>query len=148
MIFKGNIDFLLNQNNIFIMNGINALTRILEKDPRYKKEAYFFVLEALDYSRKKFKVERHVTGRQLLEGIKELALNRFGPMAKLVFEYWGVRETIDFGNIVFNMVEEKILSKTEEDKIEDFKDVYNFEEVFVANYKPRFSKNKKGENLR
>ncbi|MEO0123500.1 MAG: Minf_1886 family protein [candidate division WOR-3 bacterium] len=112
--------------------------KIIEKDPRYKIEAYIFVLEALYYAREKFKVEKHVTGRQLLEGIKELGLKRFGPMAKMVFEYWGVKKTIDFGNIVFNMVNEGILSKTEEDKIEDFKDVYDFEELFVKNYKLDF----------
>lgn len=109
--------------------------KILKNDPRYKMEAYIFVLESLYYAREKFKVERHVTGRQLLEGIKELALKRFGPLAKMVFEHWGVRETIDFGNIVFNMVNEGVLSKTDEDKIEDFVDVYDFEEVFVKNYK-------------
>ncbi|MEO0094338.1 MAG: Minf_1886 family protein [candidate division WOR-3 bacterium] len=108
---------------------------ILKNDPRYKMEAYIFVLESLYYAREKFKVERHVTGRQLLEGIKELALKRFGSLAKMVFEHWGVKKTIDFGNIVFNMVNEGILSKTDEDKIEDFVDVYDFEEVFVKNYK-------------
>ncbi len=83
-------------------------------------------------------MKKHVTGKQLLEGIKELALKRFGALAKMVFEHWGVRETIDFGNIVFNMVEEGILSKTEEDSIEDFRNVYDFEEVFVKNYKFEF----------
>lgn len=113
--------------------------RILKKDPRYKIEAYIFVLEALYYSREKFKVEKHVTGKQLLEGIKELALKRFGSMAKMVFEYWGVKKTIDFGNIVFNMVNEKLLSKTEEDKIEDFEDVYDFDDVFVKGYRLEFN---------
>lgn len=117
--------------------------RILEKDPRYKIEAYIFVLEALYYAHTKFKVEKHVTGRQLLEGIKELGLKRFGPMTKMVFEYWGVKKTIDFGNIVFNMVNEGILSKTEEDKIEDFEDVYDFEELFVKNYKLDFDDKKR-----
>lgn len=112
-----------------------SLDRILDRDPRYRVEAYIFVFEALYYAREKFKAERHVTGKQLLEGIKELGLKKFGPMTKMVFEHWGVRETMDFGNIVFNMVNEGILSKTEEDKIEDFKDVYDFEEVFVKNYK-------------
>lgn len=110
----------------------------MARDPRYRIEAYIFVLEALYYAREKFRVKKHVTGKQLLEGIKELALKRFGALAKMVFEHWGVRETIDFGNIVFNMVEEGILSKTEEDSIEDFRNVYDFEEVFVKNYKFEF----------
>jgi len=113
---------------------------ILEKDRRYKLEGYIFVLEAIHYTREKFKVEKHVTGQQLLEGIKELGIKRFGPLAKMVFEHWGIKETIDFGNIVFNMVEEKILTKTEDDKLEDFKDVYDFEEVFVKNYQPELPK--------
>lgn len=114
--------------------------KILEKDPRYRFEAYIFVLEALYYAREKFKVEKHVTGKQLLEGIKELGLKKFGALAKMVFEHWGVKKTIDFGNIVFNMVNEGLLSKTEEDKIEDFEDVYDFEDVFVKNYKLEFNK--------
>ena len=113
--------------------------RILEKDHRYRIAAYIFVLEALHYAREKFKVEKHVTGKQLLEGIRELAIKRFGPMTKMVFEYWGVKKTIDFGNIVFNMLKENILSKTEEDKLQDFDEVYDFEEVFVKNYKLKFN---------
>uniref|UniRef100_A0A7V0Z776 Uncharacterized protein n=1 Tax=candidate division WOR-3 bacterium TaxID=2052148 RepID=A0A7V0Z776_UNCW3 len=120
-----------------------VFNRILEKDPRYRLEAYIFVLEALYYAREKFKVEKHISGKQLLEGIKELGLKRFGLLTKMVFEHWGVKKTIDFGNIVFNMVNEGLLTKTEEDKIEDFKDVYDFEEVFVKNYKLEFNdKNK------
>jgi len=121
-----------------LKSDINILRQIVEKDPHYKIEAYLFVLEALFYTRKKFNVEKHVTGRQLLDGIKDLALERYGFMAKIVFERWGVNKTIDFGNIVFNMVNEKILSKTEEDNLEDFKDVYDFEEVFMKNYQPSF----------
>ncbi len=125
------------------MTKDSIFNRILEKDPRYRLEAYIFVLEALYYAREKFKVEKHVSGKQLLEGIKELGLKRFGPLAKMVFEYWGVKKTIDFGNIVFNMVNEGLLTKTDEDKIEDFIDVYDFEEVFVKNYKLEFNgKNK------
>ncbi len=118
--------------------------RILENDPRYDISAYIFVIEALEYARQKFNVEKHVTGKQLLEGIKELAIKRFGPMAKMVFEYWGVKKTIDFGNIVFNMLKENILTKTEEDSLQDFDEVYDFEEVFVKNYEPEFN----GKNIK
>lgn len=117
------------------MNNIHALRRILEKDTRYPVEAYLFVLEALHFTREKYKKERHVTGQELCVGIKVLALNRYGPMVKTVFEHWGIRNTIDFGNIVFNMVNEKVLSKTEEDSIDDFRDVYDFDDVFVRRYK-------------
>lgn len=116
------------------MNDIHTLRKIIEKDTRYPLEAYLFVLEALYFTRKKFKKERHVTGQELCEGIKEFALSRYGPMTKTVFEHWGIKNTTDFGNIVFNMVNEKVLSKTEEDSIDDFKDVYDFDDVFVKKY--------------
>lgn len=116
------------------MNDIKILARIVEQDPRYPIEAYLFVIEALFYTRKKQGIEGHVTGEQLLEGIKELALKRYGSMTKLVFEHWGIKETLDFGNIVFNMVNEKFLGKTEEDKLDDFKDIYDFDDVFVKKY--------------
>jgi uncharacterized repeat protein (TIGR04138 family) len=111
-----------------------ALIKIVEKDPRYPIEAYLFVIEALFYTRKKLGIDGHVTGKELLEGIKEVALRRYGSMATMVFEHWGIRETLDFGNIVFNMVNEKVLGKTEEDKLDDFKDIYDFDEVFVKKY--------------
>lgn len=117
------------------VNDIHALRKIIEKDTRYPVEAYLFVLEALHFTRKRYKKQKHVSGQELLEGIKELALTRYGSMTKAVFEHWGIRKTMDFGNIVFNMVNEKVLNKTEEDSIDDFKNVYDFNEVFVRQYR-------------
>ena len=128
------------------MSDRHRLKRIAEKDARYQVEAYIFVLEALHYTRHNLKMEGHVTGRQLLDGIKDLGIERYGAMTKMVFEHWGVRNTLDFGNIVINMVNEKILSKTSEDSIDDFKDVYDFEEVFVKKYQPDIDDSKR--NLR
>jgi uncharacterized repeat protein (TIGR04138 family) len=108
--------------------------RIVEKDPRYKVAAYAFVMLALNYTLSKLDKPRHVTGRELLGGIRKFGLAQYGPMTKTVFDYWGVRRTRDFGEIVFNLVEHKLLGKTEEDKIEDFESVYDFEEEFVKNY--------------
>ena len=125
------------------MRDHKNLRNIVEQDPRYTIEAYIFVLEALQFTRKKFNAPGHVTGQQLLQGIKEFALERYGSMAKLVFEHWGITETIDFGNIVINMVNEKILSKTPEDELEDFKDVYDFDDVFVKQYQLKFERNKR-----
>jgi uncharacterized repeat protein (TIGR04138 family) len=110
------------------------LEEILKKDNRYKIDAYLFLFEALDYTRRLFKKRKHVTGQELLEGIKELARIKFGRMAKTVLEDWGVKTTDDFGEIVFNLVEAKILSKTRKDKKEDFHNVYSFDEVFVRDY--------------
>lgn len=122
------------------MNDFHKLNKIACADQRYKTDAYIFVLEALQYTRKRINAKSHVTGQQLLEGIKNLALEKYGLMAKMVFEHWGIAETIDFGNIVINMVNAGILSKTPEDKLEDFKDIYNFDDAFVKEYQVEFDK--------
>jgi uncharacterized repeat protein (TIGR04138 family) len=108
--------------------------KIVEKDPRYKVAAYAFVMLALNYTLSKLDKPRHVTGRELLEGIKEFGLAQYGPMTRTVFVYWGIRSTLDFGEIVFNLVKDKLLGKTEEDKLEDFDGVYDFEEEFEKKY--------------
>ena len=114
--------------------------KIIKKDPRYKPQSYAFVMGALDYTLGKLEKPRHITGRELLEGIKELAKEEFGPTAKLVFEHWGIKTTEDFGNIVFNLVEAGIMSKTEEDSIEDFKEVFDFTEEFEGKYQMKVDK--------
>jgi uncharacterized repeat protein (TIGR04138 family) len=120
---------------------------IAGNDPRYSVEAYIFVLEALNYTRRELGLSGHVTGVQLLEGIRKLALQRYGVMTKMVFEHWGVRNTLDFGNIVINMVNEKVLSKTSQDSIDDFKDVYDFEDVFVKKYQPNIENKEQNPNI-
>src|SRR5690348_3713768 len=87
-----------------------ALDLIQEKDPRYQRDAYRFVREALDHTTQHVsKVNRaqarHVSGQELLAGIRDFAMQQFGPMAMLVLEHWGIRTCQDFGEIVFNMVE-------------------------------------------
>jgi len=112
----------------------NPLQEAVAKDPRYKPEAYIFVHDALGHTWARLDERRHVTGRELLEGIKDLALKRYGRMAKAVLNSWGVKTTDDFGAIVFNLVGAGLLSKTEEDRVEDFHEVYDFDEVFVRSY--------------
>lgn len=111
-------------------NLLETVEKIIQRDGRYKIEAYSFVLEALNYTVHKLKEPRHVRGGELLEGIKEYAKAQFGPMARTVFEHWGVTSTEDFGHIVFSLVDAKLLGKTEQDSIEDFKSGYDFKEVF------------------
>ena len=113
----------------------NILEIICEKDSRYKQDSYEFVMEALAYSQKKFRRVKHVSGIELLEGMKELLLNKYGPMTLLVLHHWGVRSTEDFGRIVFNLVENKVLSKSEDDDIRIFRDGYDFQEVFSRGYR-------------
>lgn len=112
------------------INILETIEHIVKRDTRYKIDAYNFVLQALNYTVSKLKKSRHVTGRELLEGIRQYVKEQFGPMDRTVLEHWGINFTEDFGNIVFNLVDAKILSKTEEDSIEDFKDGYDFKEVF------------------
>lgn len=118
----------------------DLVSRICEEDPRYSQEAYSFVLEALTFTQTKFKRSKHVTGKELLEGIKLLLLEQFGPMTIPVLDHWGIRATEDFGHIVFNLVEKKILSKTEDDSLESFKDVYDFDQVFHTGYRQRLAR--------
>jgi uncharacterized repeat protein (TIGR04138 family) len=115
------------------MNDLDKLREIVKRDKRYQLEAYIFVLEALEYTLKKIGTRRHVSGKELLEGIKEVAKDRFGGLAKMVFERLGIYTTEDFGEIVFNLVDEGLMTKTEKDSKEDFKNVYNFSEVFDIN---------------
>ena len=115
----------------------NALYEIILEDPRYKVDAYEFVLNALSFTQKKFSRLRHVTGEELLEGIKILLMEKFGPMTLTVLEHWGVHATEDFGNIVFNLVHKRVLSQTEEDNIQNFKNGFDFEKVFSKGYRRR-----------
>ena len=114
--------------------------RITRRDPRYRADAYDFVLEALTYTQKKFRRPKHVSGRELLEGIKELLQFRFGPMTLSVLQHWGIQSTEDFGYIVFNLVENKALSKSADDDIEHFRDGYDFKEVFHFDYRRQLEK--------
>ncbi|MCX5681299.1 MAG: hypothetical protein NT079_03360 [Candidatus Omnitrophica bacterium] len=115
-----------------------VLDTICHSDPRYKREAYEFVMEALNYTQKRFRRSKHVTGEELLVGIRQLLQRKFGLMALTVLDHWGVKSTEDFGHLVFNLVSHKILSKTEEDTIESFRNGYDFREVFDIGYRKRF----------
>lgn len=111
-------------------NFFKVIERIAEKDPRYKSEAYIFLMAALNFTVGKLDRPRHVTGQELSDGIRLYAVEQFGPLARTVLEHWGVFATEDFGNIVFNMIDAKLLSKTEEDSIDDFKGVFDFKSAF------------------
>jgi len=103
---------------------------IVAVDSRYKEEAYSFVMAALGFTQNKLNRKTHVTGGELLEGIREMGLELYGPMARTVFEYWGIHTTEDFGHIVFNMVNVGLMAKTDKDSLDDFKNVYDFKKVF------------------
>jgi len=124
------------------INFDEALEAILANDPRFSREVYLFVREALDFTQKLVVKDnrgqvRHVSGQELLDGIRQYALQQFGPMAATVFEEWGVKNCRDFGEIVFNMVEASLLAKTEKDSRTDFQNGYDFTEAFRKPFWPQ-----------
>jgi uncharacterized repeat protein (TIGR04138 family) len=134
-----------------------AVDQILAKDARYHRDAYLFLRDALDHTRKMLEreqksekpqkrgsnTEKHVTGQELLAGIRELALEMFGPMAITVFAEWGVHTCRDFGELVFIMVENRLLKKTDKDTRADFENGYDFYEAFQKPFLPRGRKVKR-----
>lgn len=116
-------------------NYLKKIERVIKKNKQYKFEAYSFVMAGLHYTVGKLPKPRHISGHELLDGIRQYALEQYGPMARTVLNYWGIYETVDFGHIVFALVEVGILRKQPDDKLEDFKDAYQFEEAFDKSYK-------------
>src|SRR3954454_24013196 len=118
-----------------------ALDSIVATDPRYQREGYIFLRDALDFTTKQQKklkgaAIRHVAGPELLEGVRQYALKEFGPMALSVLSHWGVHRCEDIGGMVFNLIGAGIFGKTDEDSIEDFKGVYQFQDAFVKPFEP------------
>jgi len=118
-----------------------ALDSIVAHDPRYARDAYVFLRDSLDFTTKQQKkikgaTVRHVAGPELLEGVRQYALREFGPMVMTVFSSWGIHCCEDIGHMVFNLIEAGVFGKTEEDSLEDFKNVYDFEAAFVKPFAP------------
>jgi uncharacterized repeat protein (TIGR04138 family) len=125
--------------------SVDPFQELLRTDRRYKLEAYAFVFDALAYAHdvlglggprpgatpsdeeSEGRPEQHLTGQELCEAIRLLALDQFGLMAKTVFNSWGLHTTGDFGEIVFNLVRIQRMRKTEQDRREDFDDVWDFD---------------------
>src|SRR5437899_7712312 len=113
-----------------------ALEAVITNDPRYHRDGYIFLRDALDFTTKQQKKikgvsVRHVTGPELLDGVRQYALKEFGPMVMTVFDSWGIHSCEDIGHMVFNLIGAGVFGKTEEDSIDDFKNVYDFEEALV-----------------
>jgi len=121
---------------------------ICKEDSRFDRQAYTFVRQALDHTVKELKRKspertgksQHVSGAELLQGIRLYALDQFGPLTKTVLNTWGIQRCSDFGDIVFNLIEYNVFSKTESDRREDFADIYDFEEAFVKPFAPAQSR--------
>ena len=111
-----------------------VVERLRERFPCYHETAYFFILSGLQYTIQRFESPRHISGRELAEGCRDLALERWGPMAGAVLEYWGIHSTRDLGEIVFALVECGVLVKQERDSVLDFDGLYDFACVFERDY--------------
>jgi len=106
------------------------IREIVARDRRYGEDAYEFVMEALDYTYRMIGQRRHVSGAELLEGSRRYAIERYGPMARTVLGHWGLRRCEDIGEVVFNLVESRVLSADASDSRDDFKGGYDFTEAF------------------
>lgn len=120
-----------------VTDKIHPIVDLLQQDQRYHIEAYQFVREALSYAQEILKVpttssgdapgvENHISGQQLCEAIRQYSLEQYGFMAKTVLNSWGVHNTGDFGEIVYNLIRIKHMKKSDSDRREDFDDVYDF----------------------
>lgn len=123
------------------VNFDEAVEKLYAQDPRFSRDAYHFTREALDFTQKVVSREnkgtiRHVSGQELLEGIRQYALQQYGPMTVTVLEEWGINNCRDFGEIVFNMVESRLLAKTEKDTRDDFQTGYEFKDAFQKPFLP------------
>lgn len=115
---------------------LNQIETLADQEGQYKREAYLFIFAALDYTVRALKranapeAGRHVSGPELAWGIADYACDQYGPFARAVLEHWGITQTVDYGHIVFSLVEAGLMRKTEEDDLEDFRNVYSFDDVF------------------
>lgn len=127
-----------------------ALEEVVRADSRYAYEAYEFLFQALTHTQQMLdrlppdepeegmeashQSPFHVSGRELLEGIRDLAQREFGLMARIVFHLWGINSTADFGEMVFNLIEAGLMTRTAEDRREDFYHVYDLDEALVRGF--------------
>ncbi len=112
----------------------DVLDQLQQRNPRFHARSYLFVLQALHTVIRALDEPRHISGRELTEGVRELAIGRYGTLARTVLEHWGIHETEDVGRVVFALVEQGILVRQDSDRPEDFVDLFDFEEAFELNY--------------
>ena len=118
-----------------------VVREILTKDRRYEEDAYYFVNEAVlfsaeYFSKPEFGQSRHLSGPELLEGMREFTLSEFGAMSRAVLRRWGIDTTLDFGHVVFNLIDAGVLAASPSDRLGDFDEVYDFDDAFTRPFKP------------
>ncbi len=129
----------------------HPLLELLAKDSRYQAEAYEFIRNALNYAHDELGLgqidpddlaaameakgdlpdDAHLSGQELCEAIRQYSISQFGFMAKTVLNSWGLKETLDFGEVVYNLIDIGMMRKSASDSKEDFAGVYDFDSVFV-----------------
>ena len=125
------------------MTVSDPLRKLALDDGRYAPEAFQFLFESLDHAVRLAGREdaegpdRHVSGQELLAGMRQYATELFGPLAGEVWRAWGIEGSIDWGRIVFLLVDAGMLNRQENDTIEDFRDGFDFDEAFVRSYRPK-----------
>ncbi len=112
----------------------DVMARIRERSGRFDERAYLFVLAALEHLQKNLPSRRHVSGEELARACRDFALEQYGLLARPVLEFWGLRGTGDIGTIVFTLIELGLLKAQENDRPEDFEEVYIFRDAFDADY--------------
>lgn len=110
------------------------MDQIRLRESRYDEQAYLFVLSALEHAQSKLTARRHITGPELAHSCRDLALERYGVMSRIVLEHWGIGATSDIGDIVFTLVELGFLLSQPEDRREHFAEVYSFDSAFEREY--------------
>lgn len=110
------------------------MDRIRMREPRFDERAYLFVLSALEFCQQRLPERRHISGGELAHACRELALERFGVMSKLVLEHWGIRSTADIGDIVFTLVDLQLLISQAHDQRDDFVEIFDFDTAFERDY--------------
>lgn len=123
-----------------------AVEQAIARDPRYQPEAYAFVRDALHIAARKFRgdsEDQHVSGQELLEGVRQHALQEFGPMAWFLLQEWGLHRGEDVGCIVYNLIECEYFGRNDGDRIEDFSGGYDFEDALTRPFLPEKAADKK-----
>lgn len=123
----------------------SAIAQLVLENPRYPVEAYTFLREVMAFTSQTLKKPehgpgRHMSGRELLDGMRRYALQEYGPIARTVLAAMGITRTEDLGELVFSLVNCGILGKTEEDRKSDFANGYDFREAFDAPFLPQSRK--------
>jgi uncharacterized repeat protein (TIGR04138 family) len=128
------------------MDFEEAIRQLCHKDKRYTPQAYQLVRMSLDVAQKnvhgeikknKIQVNRHVTGPQLIEGFRQHVIETYGPMSFTILHNWGIKKSVDVGNIVFNIIETGMFGRSDDDTLEDFENVIDFKEAFMKPFEPQ-----------